>query len=301
MEIICAGYPKTCSKSCSNALRTLGYNVADLVENIQFLSEVWYDYMKGTCSIHKVIDEYKKLGFQANQDVPSNVYWEALYHASPNAKVILTVRGSTEQWRRSFVNFFKQETLRWGNPGFWIFHRLVSLGWTSPNMDRANWTTHEVIKKGFFRNCEQNFYPAPWTVFTGEQLIEIMQPYWEASVDQYEAQIRRVKEIVPEDRLLIWNVADGWEPVCKFLGKPVPSVPIPHDNKTGDTEFIRKYLVEGAAGKEAQAWSGWYMKKALCQVILVGGLFIFEKKNDFRLTKTLISFARSKFRMKIDR
>jgi hypothetical protein len=48
-------------------------------------------------------------------------------------------------------------------------------------------------------------------------------------------------------------------------------------------------------GKEAQAWSGWYMKKALCQVILVGGLFIFEKKNDFRLAKTLINFARSKF------
>jgi hypothetical protein len=99
----------------------------------------------------------------------------------------------------------------------------------------------EVMKKGFFRICEQNFHPAPWTVFTGEQLIKIMQPYWfenslyqtlnfsirEASVDQYEAQIRRVKEIVPEDRLLIWNVADGWEPVCKFLGKPVPSVPIP--------------------------------------------------------------------------
>ena len=33
--------------------RTLGYNVADLVENIHFLSEVWYDYMKGKCSIHK--------------------------------------------------------------------------------------------------------------------------------------------------------------------------------------------------------------------------------------------------------
>jgi len=294
MEIICAGFPKTCSKSCSSALRTLGYNVADLAESIHFLSEVWYDYMRGNCSIHKVIEEYKKHGFQVNQDVPGNVYWEALYHASPNAKVILTVRDSTEAWKKSFVSFLKQENSRWGNPGFWILHRLISLGWTSPNMHRANWTTQEVMKKGFFRNCDQDFYPAPWTVFTADQLIKIMQPYWEASVDQYEAQIRRVKEVVPKERLLIWNVKDGWEPVCKFLGKPVPNIPIPHDNKTGDTEFIRRTLIDGPPGKEAQEWSGWYIKKAFCQVLFVGGLFIYEKKTNFRLTKSIFNFAKSK-------
>ncbi|CBY30727.1 unnamed protein product [Oikopleura dioica] len=288
MEIICAGYPKTCSKSCSSALRLLGYNVADLAENIHFLSEVWFDYIHGKCSIHKY-------GFQANQDVPSNVHWEALFHASPNSKVILTVRDNTEVWRKSFIGFLKQENLRWGNPGFWIFNRITSLGWTSPNMNRYFLTTHEIMKKKFFRNCDHDFYPAPWNVFTAHQLIKIMEPYWEASVDQYEAHIRRVKEVVPKDRLLIWNVKDGWEPVCKFLGKPVPNIPIPHDNKTGDTEFIKKYLVEGAAGKEAQAWSSWYMKKALCQVLFIGGLFIYEKKTDFKLSKTIFSFASSKF------
>ena len=45
--------------------------------------------------------------------------------------------------------------------------------------------------------------------------------------DKYEAQIRRVKEVVPEDQLLVWNIKEGWEPLCKFLGKPVPDVPIP--------------------------------------------------------------------------
>jgi len=32
MEIICAGYPKTGTKSCSSALRALGYNLADWME-----------------------------------------------------------------------------------------------------------------------------------------------------------------------------------------------------------------------------------------------------------------------------
>jgi broad-specificity NMP kinase len=37
MEIICAGYPKTGTKSCSAALRKLGYNVADYTETAYFL------------------------------------------------------------------------------------------------------------------------------------------------------------------------------------------------------------------------------------------------------------------------
>ena len=37
MEIICAGYPKTGSKSCSAALRILGYNVADYIETAEYL------------------------------------------------------------------------------------------------------------------------------------------------------------------------------------------------------------------------------------------------------------------------
>ena len=32
---------------------------------------------------------------------------------------------------------------------------------------------------------------------------------------------------------------DGWEPLCHFLGKPVPADPIPHDNKTGDTGIVQ--------------------------------------------------------------
>ena len=34
MKFICAGYPKTGSKSCSSALRKLGFRVADALETI---------------------------------------------------------------------------------------------------------------------------------------------------------------------------------------------------------------------------------------------------------------------------
>ena len=50
-----------------------------------------------------------------------------------------------------------------------------------------------------------------------------------------------VKSVVPKEDLLVWNLKDGWEPLCKFLGKPVPEGPIPHDNKTSDPEWFRNY------------------------------------------------------------
>jgi hypothetical protein len=35
---------------------------------------------------------------------------------------------------------------------------------------------------------------------------------------------------VPPERLLEWSAQDGWEPLCKFLGKDIPDEPFPHVN-----------------------------------------------------------------------
>jgi len=37
--------------------------------------------------------------------------------------------------------------------------------------------------------------------------------------------------MAPKDQLLVFKVSDGWEPLCKFLGKPIPSEEFPHKNK----------------------------------------------------------------------
>ena len=41
-----------------------------------------------------------------------------------------------------------------------------------------------------------------------------------------------VKQAVPADRLLVFEPKQGWEPLCRFLGKPVPDQPFPHVNDT---------------------------------------------------------------------
>lgn len=48
-----------------------------------------------------------------------------------------------------------------------------------------------------------------------------------------------IRGLVPPERLLEWKVEDGWEPLCKFLGKEVPhGQPFPRRNDS--SEFQKK-------------------------------------------------------------
>ena len=57
----------------------------------------------------------------------------------------------------------------------------------------------------------------------------------------YKTHNEYVKSAVRKEDLLVWNVKDGWEPLCAFLGKEVPSHPVPHDNKGGDMKWNENY------------------------------------------------------------
>ena len=61
-----------------------------------------------------------------------------------------------------------------------------------------------------------------------------------------------IRGLVAKDRLLEWSVEDGWEPLCQFLGKPVPKdEPFPRTNDTGAyqdrVDQLMKELAIGAA------------------------------------------------------
>src|SRR5690348_2806959 len=42
-------------------------------------------------------------------------------------------------------------------------------------------------------------------------------------IDVYNAWVDDVKRTVPADQLLLFDLKDGWAPLCKFLGKPLPA------------------------------------------------------------------------------
>ena len=57
------------------------------------------------------------------------------------------------------------------------------------------------------------------------------------SVEFYNKWVANVKRNVEEDRLLMFDVKEGWEPLCNILNLPQPEVPFPHAN---DSETMKK-------------------------------------------------------------
>jgi hypothetical protein len=53
-------------------------------------------------------------------------------------------------------------------------------------------------------------------------------------VDVFNRHNEDVKRNIPTERLLIFEATQGWEPLCGFLGLPIPSTPFPLTNTTGE-------------------------------------------------------------------
>jgi sulfotransferase family protein len=51
-----------------------------------------------------------------------------------------------------------------------------------------------------------------------------------AAIAAYERNNAEVRAKIPKHRLLEYKPGDGWEPLCKALGVPVPNEPYPKTN-----------------------------------------------------------------------
>ena len=63
-----------------------------------------------------------------------------------------------------------------------------------------------------------------------------------------------VKRNVPPERLLVWDLREGWEPLCSFLEVEVPEEPLPRLN---DTTSFREGIIGGAL----DVVNGWWQER----------------------------------------
>ena len=63
-----------------------------------------------------------------------------------------------------------------------------------------------------------------------------------ARMEQCDAWNQAVIEYVPKDRLLIYQVKEGWEPLCNFLNVPIPDIPFPYKNKTKNMGHMSRFI-----------------------------------------------------------
>lgn len=63
-------------------------------------------------------------------------------------------------------------------------------------------------------------------------------------IDVYKRHNAEVRKRIPAERLLVYEVAQGWDPLCRFLGVPVPATPMPKVNSTEEFQANRRRMTE---------------------------------------------------------
>ncbi len=59
-----------------------------------------------------------------------------------------------------------------------------------------------------------------------------------AMVAAFNRHVAAVTDVIPKERLLVYEVAQGWEPLCAFLGVPVPDTPFPRANMRAEINEV---------------------------------------------------------------
>jgi len=142
-------------------------------------------------------------GYRSTVDWPGVYFWRQLIAKYPEAKVVLTVR-DPDKWYESAERTIWAATNQPTPPEMTNFRAMC---------DATNWV-------GTFdgRFGDRDYAIKVFTEHNDE-----------------------VRQTVRADRLLEYEVSQGWPPLCDFLGVPVPDEPFPRLN---DTEAFNKRILE---------------------------------------------------------
>jgi hypothetical protein len=198
LEVIGAGFGRTGTHSLGLALEKLGfgpcYNLHEMAQNLSHL-ELWNNAIDG-----RPVDWcYLFSSYKSTVEWPSVTFIDQIIQRFPNAKIILTLR-DPEAWYESAANtIFESLELSAYNP--------------DPRKRESSGMTRRLILEHTFGGR-----------------------YWDKNyaIEVYRKHIQRVVGLVPKERLLQFDVKDGWEPLCNFLQKTVPNEAFPRLNERID-------------------------------------------------------------------
>lgn len=196
LKVIGAGVGRTGTYSLKLAINQLGFGPSHHMEEVIFNMPAQLPLWQAAVA-GKPDFEAIYDGYPAAVDWPTAGFHRELYAAYPKAKFILTHR-STESWVESFSS---------------TIYKLVSSPEAAPQAMR-DWLamgTAVIAKTGFPTGLDKA-----------------------ALGKAFEAHIAAVEASIPASQLLVYQVKEGWEPLCAFLGVPVPEGPFPRTNDRGE-------------------------------------------------------------------
>lgn len=202
LEVIGAGFGRTGTLSLKLALEKLGfdkcYHMMEVFPRPDHV-ELWRRAGRG----ESVDWDALYAGFKATVDWPSCNFYEQHMQRYPEARVVLSER-DPERWYESVMNTIYPSSKAARDSG-------------DPAMKPFADMAFELIWDGLFDGRMDD----------KDRVIGV-----------YLAHNRRVRAVVPAQRLLVFEAAQGWEPLCAFLGRPVPDEPYPKVNST--EEFLAR-------------------------------------------------------------
>jgi hypothetical protein len=200
MKVIGAGFGRTGTLSLKGALETLGfgpcYHMTEVFSHPEH-APLWTAAATGTAVDWNELFE----GYEATVDWPGAAFHAQLIEMYPDAPVILSVR-DPNKWYESCMQTIHRASAPEAGSEF------------ATSQDPVAEMIAAVVWQGTFTGA-----------FHDKQY----------AVSIYERHIKDVRDRVPADRLLIYDVKEGWEPLCRFLGvEPPIGQPFPHVNTTLD-------------------------------------------------------------------
>ena len=199
MKVVGAGFGRTGTMSQKAALEQLGFgpsfHMIDVARRPELLPG-WQAAVDGAdVDWHALLN-----GWESTVDWPGCTFWAQIWKAFPDAKVLLSVR-EPEAWYASCAKSIHASAQAASKGELQGGSVEVSL--------EAMKMINGLIWEGTFsgRFDDKDF-----------------------AIDTYLSHNEDVKNRVPADRLLVYEVKDGWGPLCEFLEVPVPDGPMPHLN-----------------------------------------------------------------------
>jgi len=220
LKIIGAGLPRTGTNSLKRSLEMLGiskcYHMKTLLTNPDQL-HFWLE-LENTGST-----DWDTLynGFQGSVDFPCYPFYKEHLKRYPDAKVILTVR-DFESWYKSV-----KSTIWTAGPQN-LGEKLMMLGrmLTNPRVKRVIMCIKFVKRMLWEKQFQGRFED---TVYAEEV---------------FNRHTEEVKAHVPANQLLVYDVRDGWGPLCEFLEVTAPTEPLPHLNKKENFKTMLQGLIK---------------------------------------------------------
>ena len=201
IKVIGAGFGRTGTLSLKAALEQLGlgpcYHMLEVINRPEN-ADAWYDAAQNQDGGLAADWDDMLAGYQSCVDWPAAYFWRPLSEHYRDAKVILTYRDE-EAWWQSMSKTILANMLRTDDEV------------TNPDRLRMRRMSRDLIVTKVFENILEDR---------------------EHVLAAYRRNIKEVTESVPKDRLLKFDVAEGWEPLCNFLGLAIPDTPFPRTNST---------------------------------------------------------------------